>query len=246
MCHALVSRVKWRVLSFRILSSGEAREVLEGQKMLRVNEIFHSIQGESTHAGRPCVFIRLTGCNLRCLYCDTAYAHDEGESLSVEEIPARVKVFHCPLVEITGGEPLIQEDTPRLVEGLLESGYEVLLETNGSRDISRVSSRCVKIVDFKCPSSGESLSNDLENIGRLQAHDEVKFVIANREDYEFAVELTRRIRKERVGRIAVLFSAVFGVLALDHLARWILEDGLPVRLNVQLHKVIWDPHRRGV
>ncbi len=216
------------------------------KKMLRVNEIFHSIQGESTYAGRPCVFVRLTGCNLRCRYCDTAYAHDEGESLVVEDILSRVAEFRCPLVEVTGGEPLIQEYTPRLVERLLGRGHEVLLETNGSRDISLVSSRCVKIVDFKCPSSGESLSNDLENIGRLQAHDEVKFVIANRKDYEFAVELTKRIRAETGGRVTVLFSAVFGALALDRLVQWILEAGLPVRLNVQLHKVIWEPHRRGV
>ncbi len=213
--------------------------------MLRVNEIFHSIQGESSHAGWPCVFVRLTGCNLRCTYCDTFYAHDEGQEMTLEEILSRVRQYPCSLVEVTGGEPLIQQDTPLLIERLLKSGYKVLLETNGSQDISRVPSSCISIVDFKCPSSGQCEANDLENIRRLQAHDEVKFVIGDRGDYEYARQLSARI--EEMGKqVTILFSVVFDQLNWNQIAQWVLEDGLRVRLNVQLHKVIWDPHLRGV
>ncbi len=214
--------------------------------MLVVNEIFHSIQGESSYAGWPCVFVRLTGCNLRCTYCDTRYAHTEGFEMTTDQVLAEVKRFSCPLVEITGGEPLIQSETPRLIERLLESGYNVLLETNGTQDISRVPSPCIKIVDFKCPSSGESASSDLDNIYRLEKHDEIKFVIGDRQDYEYAAALAARIRHERQGHITVLFSVVFGALSWRQLAQWVLEDRLRVRLNVQLHKVIWEPDQRGV
>lgn len=213
---------------------------------LRVNEIFHSIQGESGYAGWPCVFVRLTGCNLRCSYCDTRYAYDEGDLVTLREIIGRVRRFDCPLVEITGGEPLLQAETPGLIAELLDLGHTVLLETNGSMDISAVDRRCVKIVDFKCPSSGESDANDMGNLGRLGPPDEIKCVIGTREDYEFAREIERLIA-ERAGTCAtVCFSPVFGKLEPKELAEWILADRLRVRLGMQLHKIIWEPDRRGV
>jgi len=148
---------------------------------LKGNEIFYSIQGESSYTGRPCVFVRLTGCNLRCSYCDTQYAYTEGEELEIDEIVGRVTSYRCPLVEVTGGEPLIQKETPGLIHRLLTKGFETLMETNGSQDISQVDNRCVKIVDIKCPFSGQTSHNDLQNLNRLTDHDEVKFVIADRE-----------------------------------------------------------------
>jgi 7-carboxy-7-deazaguanine synthase len=215
--------------------------------MLKVNEIFSSIQGESTHAGWPCVFVRLTGCNLSCSYCDTQYARYEGTQMRIAELLERVHAFNCPLVEITGGEPLIQNETPELINQLVVSGLTVLLETNGSRDISPIHPNCVKIVDFKCPSSGESGSNDFSNISRLNPRDEVKFVLGSREDYLYAVELADRIRQTDIGgHIVVNFSAVFGQLSPSQLAEWILHDKLRVRLNMQLHKIIWHPDQRGV
>lgn len=213
---------------------------------LLVNEIFHSIQGESTLAGWPCVFVRLTGCNLRCNYCDTRYAWEEGRLLDSREILRQIRQFGCSLVEITGGEPLIQQDTPAMIVELLDCGYRVLIETNGSRDISRVDSRCVRIVDFKCPSSGETDSIDLENIGRLNEHDELKLVVADWNDYLFAKDITRQVQKLSFPDLTIHFSPVFGRLESRELARWILRDGLRVRLNVQLHKYIWGPCQRGV
>jgi 7-carboxy-7-deazaguanine synthase len=222
---------------------------------LRVNEIFHSIQGESSYAGWPCVFVRLTGCNLRCTYCDTRYAYEEGSEMSVSEILDRVRAFRCRLVEVTGGEPLIQDETPHLVSGLLRRGHTVLVETNGTRDISLLDVDCIKIVDFKCPSSGEAERNDLENIQRLGESDEVKLVIGTREDYEFARELADLIcgASDSHGSYGfhvpcrtVHFSPVLGVLKPRALAEWLLSDRLDVRLNLQLHKYIWDPHQRGV
>jgi len=216
--------------------------------MLLVNEIFYSIQGESSYAGRPCVFVRLTGCNLRCVYCDTRYAYDEGELMDIGAITERVEGFGCPVVEITGGEPLIQEDTPELVSRLLFLGYTVLLETNGSRNIGLVDPRCVKIVDFKCPSSGESHSNDLENLSRLRSHDEIKCVIADRADYLFAGEIVDavRLRHGSSHGCTINFSPVFGRLDPKELVEWMLADRLRVRLNLQLHKYIWSPDQRGV
>lgn len=213
---------------------------------LKVNEIFYSIQGESSFAGRPCVFVRLTGCNLRCSYCDTRFAYDEGEELEIADIVNRVAFYQCPLVEVTGGEPLIQEETPVLVHRLLQEGYQVLMETNGSQDIRRVDDSCVKIIDIKCPSSGQHRHNDLRNLDWLTNHDEVKFVISHREDYEYARTIldlmdTKLLRKNRVH-----FSPVFGGLAPNTLAEWLLEDHLDVRLHLQLHKFIWTPDRRGV
>ena len=213
---------------------------------MKVNEIFYSIQGESSYAGYPCVFVRLTGCNLRCSYCDTRYAYEEGEDLEIGEILDRVKAYRCPLVEVTGGEPLVQEGTPLLILRLLAEGFEVLMETNGSLDIGRVDQRCSRIVDVKCPSSGEVERNDLENLTRLTERDELKFVIGGRIDYEYAIEVLKQINQNpiRVGHIH--FSPVFGKIAFDILARWILADHLDARLNMPIHKIIWDPEQRGV
>ncbi len=213
---------------------------------LKINEIFYSIQGESSYAGWPCAFVRLTGCNLRCSYCDTTYAYAEGTDFSIDEIVRKVSSYSCPLVEVTGGEPLIQEETPALITELLQNGYRVLLETNGSLDISRVDPRCVRIVDIKCPSSGQAEKNDLDNLKRLTEHDEVKFVIGDRGDYEFAKEKLPLIPKPADARRQVHFSPAFGKIGVEELARWILEDRLEVRLQVQLHKVVWSPDRRGV
>jgi len=213
---------------------------------LRVNEIFHSIQGESSYAGWPCVFVRLSGCNLRCSYCDTRYAYDEGRAMAIADIMECLRSFGCPLVEITGGEPLLQTEAPRLIAQLLDSGYTVLLETNGSRDIGGIDARCIKVVDFKCPSSGEASANDLGNIARLQEHDEVKCVIGSREDYDFAREIVHLIRRDSSRGNTINFSPVFGRIEAKELAEWILADRLRVRLNLQLHKCIWNPEQRGV
>jgi 7-carboxy-7-deazaguanine synthase len=210
---------------------------------LEVNEIFHSIQGESSWSGRPCVFIRLTGCNLRCAYCDTSYAYEQGRFMEIPEIMERVRRLRCDLVEVTGGEPLIQAETPLLIGGLLDAGHTVLLETNGSIDIGVVDPRCIRIMDIKCPSSGMAGQNDLRNLQKLGVQDELKFVIGSREDYEFARDLLSTLP---AARYKINFSPVFGSLALRSLAEWILEDRLPVRLNLQLHKIIWGPETRGV
>ena len=212
---------------------------------LLVNEIFYSIQGESIHSGRPCIFVRLTGCNLRCTYCDTRYAYEDGMQMEIREILERLAAYQCSLVEITGGEPLLQHDTPSLIHRLLENGYEVMMETNGSFDISRVDGRCMKIVDIKCPSSGASEKNDLKNLKRLNLIDQVKFVVGCREDYLYAKEIIKSIPPgfpmERV-----LFSPVSDKMSSDILAGWILEDALNVRLHLQLHKIIWPGEPRGV
>ena len=213
---------------------------------LKINEIFHSIQGESSHAGRPCVFVRLTGCNLRCSYCDTTYAYEEGAWLSVAEIEKEVRRFDCRLVEITGGEPLLQEETAVLIRGLLDQGFTVLMETNGSRDIRLVDERCIRIVDVKCPSSGEAQQNRLENLDHLTACDEIKFVIGDREDYAFAKGILSSRPGARLPRNPPLFSPVSSRLSPEKLAEWILEDHLAVRFQLQLHKVIWGEDRRGV
>ncbi len=212
---------------------------------LVVNEIFYSIQGESSYAGLPCIFVRLTGCNLRCTYCDTRYAFDQGRPMTLEQIEHQLRLHRCSLVEITGGEPLLQKETPELVRRLLDCGYRVLLETNGSLDISQVDSRCIRIMDVKCPSSGEVEQNDLENLHRLTPADEIKFVLGDRHDYEWAREIIRRVGPALRGT-TILLSAIANELDRATLARWILEDSLEVRLQVQLHKIIWDPNARGV
>ena len=211
---------------------------------LKVTEIFHSIQGESTRAGRRCVFVRLTACDLRCRWCDTEYAFTEGGPMSLEEILTRVASHGCDLVEITGGEPLLQKETPELCRRLLSEGYEVLVETGGHRDTSVLPEAVGVILDMKCPGSGESERNYLENLDHLGPGDEVKFVLADRRDYEWAREMVRET--DLANRVPVQFSPVFGELAPRNLAEWILADRLGVRLQLQLHKHVWDPETPGV
>jgi 7-carboxy-7-deazaguanine synthase len=213
--------------------------------MLTINEIFHSVQGESTYAGRPCVFVRLTACDLRCTWCDTAYAFHEGSKRSLDEVVGEVDRFGCSLVEVTGGEPLLQEDVYPLMQTLLDRGKTVLLETGGHRSTERVPAEVVTILDVKCPGSGEVERNDWDNLARLRAHDEVKFVVKDRIDYEFARDVIAR--HELSGRAAAIhLSPVHGVLDPKTLSEWVLADGLPVRVQLQLHKYIWSPTTRGV
>ncbi len=212
---------------------------------LRINEIFFSIQGESTWAGRPCVFVRLTGCNLRCRWCDTEYAFYEGRHLPVEEIVEQVRSYGCNLVGVTGGEPLLQKGVHALFRLLLDGGFTVLVETSGERDLSIVEPRVIKIMDLKCPSSGECERNRLTNLQYLSTRDEVKFVIADRFDFEWACRIVDQHRlSQRIG--AVLMSPVFGTLPPADLAGWILKEHLPVRMQLQMHKYIWPPGMRGV
>jgi len=213
--------------------------------MLTINEIFYSIQGESTRAGRPCVFVRLSACDLRCSWCDTPYAFHEGTKRSVDEVVAEVEGHGCPLVEITGGEPLLQEDVYPLMDRLLARGLTVMLETGGHRPVTRVPPAVVKIVDVKCPGSGEASKNDWGNLDRLSPHDELKFVVQDRADYEFARELIgRHALASRCA--AILISPVHGVLDPKTLSDWMLADHLPARLQLQMHKYIWSPSTRGV
>ena len=214
--------------------------------MLTINEIFHSIQGESTHTGRPCVFVRLTACDLRCSWCDTPYAFTEGRKLSIDDVVARVEEYGCDLVEITGGEPLLQRDVYPLMERLLESGRTVMLETGGHISIPEVPPQVIRIVDVKCPGSGESAKNHWENLDLLTQHDEVKFVIQDRADYEFArdVVATHDLRRARAGG-AVLAgarrAAREGAGGVDS-----CRTSSPVRLQLQAHKYIWGADVRGV
>ena len=212
--------------------------------MLKINEIYASIQGESSHTGLPCVFIRLTGCNLRCSWCDTAYAFYDGKNLSVEETLQKVETFGMPLVEITGGEPLLQEDVYPLMEALLKKGYRVMLETGGALPIDKVPERVIKILDIKCPGSGEEKKNHFENLKFLSPHDEVKFVLLDRADYEWSRDMLRKY--DMVPSKQVLFSPVYDKLNLKDLSQWILKDRLAVRLQTQLHKVIWSKDAIGV
>ena len=212
---------------------------------MQVTEIFRSIQGESTFAGRPCVFVRLTGCNLRCTWCDTAYAFYGGEKMTVEQVMDKLRAWPERLVEVTGGEPLLQKDVYPLMKRLLTDGYRVLLETSGERSIAQVPPAVVKVVDVKCPDSGEPATFDLSNLDHLAPHDQVKFVLATRRDYEFARDFTRA--HNLPARVAtVIFSPVHGGLDLQALASWILEDHLDVRFGYQLHKLIWGPDVKGV
>lgn len=211
---------------------------------LQVNEIFYSIQGESSFAGRPCVFVRLTGCNLRCEWCDTAYAFHEGRRMGLDEILLAVEGHPARLVELTGGEPLLQPGALTLMRQLADRGWTVLLETGGSLELAGLDPRVVRIVDVKCPSSGESERNLWSNLAVLRAEDEVKFVLADRADFDYAV----RVVEERLRAFGgpVLFSPVWGRLEPATLARWILESGLSVRLQLQLHKLLWPSETRGV
>lgn len=212
--------------------------------VLDINEIFFSIQGESSWMGKPCIFIRLSLCNLRCSWCDTEYAFTHGTPMSFDEIRSRIQTYPCRLVMITGGEPLLQEPVTALMESLCDTGFEVILETSGSVDISRVDPRVHRIVDVKCPGSGMKDACRTQDIRLLTDRDEVKFVVRDREDYEYARKFIRTHGLHE--RCTVLMSPVFDELPNVQLAEWILEDGLPVRYQLQLHKYIWDPQTRGV
>lgn len=213
---------------------------------LRINEIFYSIQGESLYAGLPCVFIRLTGCNLRCTYCDTRYAYHEGMDMTIPEILEQVESHPAAaLVEITGGEPLLQQETPELIKQILDHGRTVLMETNGSLDISRTDSRCIRIMDIKCPSSQMHAHNDPDNLGRIGPNDQIKLIIGTRADYVYALNAVKQLPHD-FPIPSALFSPAFGSLSPDLLATWILQDGLGVRLHLQLHKLIWPNTERGV
>lgn len=215
---------------------------------LTINEIFYSIQGESTFAGQPCVFVRLTGCDLRCTYCDTEYAFYEGKKRSFESILEEIAQHSCKLVEITGGEPLLQKRVHLLMSRLCDLGYTVLIETSGAHDISPVDPRVHRIMDLKTPGSGECLRNRAENLALLGARDEVKFVIGSEEDYLWARDQVRAGVPGWADRVnAILFSPVFGKMTPLDLATRVLADGLPrVRMQLQMHKLIWEPNQRGV
>ncbi len=206
---------------------------------LFIKEIYRSIQGESTWAGFPCVFVRLTGCDLRCVWCDADHAFTGGDRLALEEVVDRVEALACPLVEITGGEPLLQPAVHPLMAALLDRGHRVLIETGGHLDISGIDPRAVRILDVKCPASGESQKVRWENLNVLRQGDQVKFVLSDRADYDWARDVVRRY--DLPGRADVLFSVAHGLLSPAHLAAWLLEDRLPVRLQLQIHKYIWDP-----
>ncbi len=212
--------------------------------MLKVNEIFYSIQGEGSKAGLPCIFIRLTYCNLRCSYCDTEYAFYEGSDMSIEEIIQEISNYDCNLVEVTGGEPLVQMESLDLMEQLCDKGYNVMLETGGSLPIMNIDKRVRIIIDFKCPTSKMMKKNDYNNINFLKPIDEVKFVIGNREDYEWTKNLIEKY--DLTSKCEILFSTVFGSLENRELVEWILKDNLKVRFQTQLHKYIWEPDRKGV
>lgn len=211
---------------------------------LIVNEIILTIQGEGTRAGAPCVLVRLTGCNLDCAWCDTRHARTEGREMSIDDILARVSRLDCPMVELTGGEPLDQPAAPKLLEAFCDAGFETLLETNGSLDISPVDKRVVRIVDIKCPDSGQTDRMLWSNIQQLRPTDEVKFVIASRADYDFAQDTVKNHRLADL--CTVIFSPVADSVAAADLAQWIIQDKLPVRMGLQLHKIIWPDAQRGV
>ncbi len=211
--------------------------------MIDVHEIFHSIQGESSYAGLPCVFVRLSGCNLDCRYCDTRYASDKKWSMSIDEIVEQIGQYDCSLVEITGGEPLIQKETPELIRELSNQGLKILLETNGTQNIDKIREDIIRIVDIKCPGSGESDKMDWENIGRLKPHDEVKFVLTDLSDYHWAKDIVKQYAL--TDRVHVLFSPVHGRMHPAPIAEEILRDGLNVRLQLQLHRIIWPDQDKG-
>jgi 7-carboxy-7-deazaguanine synthase len=227
------------------LDNEQTTGMSDPEKTLTINEIYHSIQGESTWAGWPCVFVRLTFCNLRCTYCDTEYAFYEGKKQNLSEILDAVAVFRCPLVEITGGEPLLQKNVLPLMSMLCDSGFTVLLETSGAHDISRVDRRVHRIMDLKTPGSGEADKNLWSNIDHLTLRDEVKFVMGSREDYEWSCDKVRR--HDLPSRChSVLFSPIFGRIDPKQIVEWLLEDRLKVRFQLQMHKFIWSATQRGV
>ncbi|MFL2988717.1 MAG: radical SAM protein [Candidatus Neomarinimicrobiota bacterium] len=211
--------------------------------MIKINEIFYSIQGESSMSGMPCIFIRLTYCNLRCSYCDTEYSFHEGKDMSIDDILKKIKNYNCKLVEVTGGEPLLQKESIDLMTILLNDNYKVMLETGGSLPIKNVPKDVIKIVDFKCPSSNMHKKNDWNILKDLQKHDEIKFVIGNYEDYEWT---KNKINSYNLNTKRILLSPVHDVLKSKDLSEWILKDGINARLQLQLHKYIWSPDTKGV
>lgn len=211
---------------------------------MRLTEIFYSIQGESSFIGQPCIFIRTTACNLRCVWCDTAYSFYGGEEMSLDDIMQRVASYGCKLVEITGGEPMLQKEIYELCDRLLAAEYTVLIETGGSLDLSKLDPRVIKIVDLKCPGSGEVGKNYWPNLDILQPQDQIKFVIKDRADYDWTLQVIRQYRLDT--RFHLLFSPVFGIMELRPLAEWMLADRVKAQLQVQLHKFIWSPEMRGV
>ncbi|MDP6569766.1 MAG: radical SAM protein [Candidatus Marinimicrobia bacterium] len=211
---------------------------------LKVNEIYYSVQGESTHTGRPCIFVRLTYCNLRCSYCDTEYAFYEGEYMEISDILDKIADWNCNLVEVTGGEPLFQPECIELLESLVENKYEVMLETGGSLPISKVPPAVIKIVDFKCPSSGMEKKNNWQIVDDLQPHDEVKFVIGSRADFDWAKEKIFHYKLDK--KCTLLMSPTFGEIDPQNIVEWILAENLPVRMQLQMHKVIWSPETQKV
>jgi 7-carboxy-7-deazaguanine synthase len=211
---------------------------------LLVSEMYRSLQGEGTRAGRPCAIIRLAGCNLRCSWCDTQHAYEGGTVMSIQAMVEWTRQMRCRLAMLTGGEPLLQRATPLLLRSLCDEGLETLLMTNGSLDISGVDGRVIRCMDVKCPSSGQSQSMLWSNLACLRPADETKFVLADRNDYEFAAAVVRE--HQLIGRCVVIFSPAFGLLEPRHLAEWILADGLEVRLGLQLHKILWPEADRGV
>ena len=219
--------------------------MIDNRTLLTLNEIFYSVQGESSYAGQRCVFVRLTACDLRCSWCDTPYAFFEGRKHELSDVVARVDEYDCPLVEVTGGEPLLQEEVYPLMQELLNRGKTVLLETGGHRSTERVPADVVTILDVKCPGSGEDAKMHWENLERLRPRDEVKFVIKDRTDYEYARDVISRYDLRRRAA-AIHLSPVHGVMHPRALSEWVLADNLPVRVQLQLHKYIWEPDTRGV
>ena len=217
---------------------------MPARERLKINEIFYSIQGESSWAGRPCVLVRLTGCQMRCRWCDSEYSFYEGRWRTLDEIREAVEGFDCRLVEVTGGEPLLQPGCLPLMTRLCDDGFEVLLETGGGVDIGEVDSRVCRIVDLKCPGSGEARNNRWENLDLLTARDELKFVIADETDYRWASDQLRE--RALAGRCPIHFTAVWGELEPAELAAWVLRDRLPVRLQLPVHKILWGGENRGV
>ena len=211
---------------------------------MKINEIFKSIQGETSYAGLPCAFIRVTGCNLRCSYCDTTYAYEEGNEMSLSAILECIAGFKTKIVCVTGGEPLSNNDTPFLLEALLDKNYTVLVETNGSYDIRTIPQKAIKIMDIKCPDSNMSHLMNWQNIDYLAKLDEVKFVLSSRNDYDWTKAVIQKYNLPEIAR--VLVGTVFGAISLKTVVQWILEDNLDVRFQLQLHKYIWEPQTRGV
>ena len=211
---------------------------------LKINEIFYSIQGESSYTGLPCIFIRLTYCNLRCSYCDTEYAFYDGKDISIDDILSKIKKYPTDLVMVTGGEPLIQDYCINLMEKLIAKNYSVMLETSGSMKLNKVPKKVIKIVDFKCPSSDMMEKNDWQILSDIKKQDEIKFVIGNKKDYDWSKKM---ITKYKLNELCpILFSPVYNVMSIQDLSEWILKDGIKVRLQSQLHKHIWGPETKGV